>query len=64
MKIERTNKAFQPIELKITIETEEELGAINVMSQLDDSIPDLFTSSDSKIIEEFLGKIYSLLDVD
>ena len=25
MKIERTNKAFQPIELKITIETKEEL---------------------------------------
>ena len=64
MKIERTNKAFQPIELKITIETEEEKEAITDMIEFDITIPNMVASWNREIISEFLGKIRHKLDVD
>ena len=68
MKIERTNKAFQPIELKITIETEEEFDMIECITILNHSIPKMVFKEFPEIKEDdtktFLRKLSDALDVD
>ncbi len=68
MKIERTNKAFQPIELKITIETEEERFNLKQLTNypltIDDKIKECGCGTKQQIIMGFLVELGKQLDVD
>lgn len=61
MKVEKTatpRPSFQPISITITIETEEELRALQLMVRHNVSIPNLMNTRDEeKIIHDFLGMI-------
>jgi hypothetical protein len=66
MKIQKTEptKTFQPISITITIESEEELKAIESMIHFDETIPELVGPSNSKghlIIQRFLQSIAHVL---
>ena len=59
MKIEKTatpRPSFQPISITFTIETEEELEALQKMSRFNVSIPELLSKDEHRmIIHDFLG---------
>jgi hypothetical protein len=61
MKIEKTatpRPTFQPISVTFTIETKEELIAIQTMSRFNVSIPELLSDYEQQeIIHDFLGMI-------
>jgi len=60
MKIEKTTPrpSFQPISVTFTIETEEELIALQTMSRFNVSIPELLSNEgQQEIIHDFLGMI-------
>jgi hypothetical protein len=65
MKIEKTTPRpfFQPITIQITIESEEELIALQTISRLNVSIPELVSDDtiQQEIIYEFLNEIHSEL---
>jgi hypothetical protein len=60
MKIEKTTPrpSFQPITVQFTIETKEELEALQTMSRFNVSIPELLSNEEQQeIIHDFLGMI-------
>lgn len=61
MKVEKTatpRPSFQPISVTFTIETEEELVALQTMSRFNVSIPELLPEkAHQEIIYDFLGMI-------
>ena len=60
MKIEKTSPTpqFKPISITITIETEEELIALQTISRFNVSIPELLSDERSQeIVHDFLGMI-------
>ena len=61
MKVEKTatpRPSFQPISITFTIETEEELVALQTMSRFNVSIPELLSNREHQIIiHDFLGMI-------
>jgi hypothetical protein len=60
MKIEKTTPrpSFQPITVQFTIETKEELEALQTMSRFNVSIPELLLNEgQQEIIHDFLGMI-------
>ena len=60
MKIEKHTPTpqFKPISVTITIETEEELEALQTMSRFNVSIPELVSNREHQhIIHDFLGMI-------
>ena len=67
MKIERTDESFKPIELKITIESKEELEMLYCMSGHELSIPDEMYGRENKhlphwvLANKFLDSLYNLL---
>jgi hypothetical protein len=65
MKIEKTatpRPSFQPISFTFTIETEEELIALQTMSRFNVSIPELLSNEgQQEIIHDFLGMIQETL---
>ena len=61
MKIEKTTPrpSFQPISITFTIETPEELVALQTMSRFNVSIPELLPEkAHQEIIRDFLGMIH------
>ena len=68
MKIERTNKAFQPIELKITIETEEEKEVMLLLFGQSIAVTDRLFGGPSderwERLQFFMKEIHTSLDVD
>jgi hypothetical protein len=65
MKIEKTATpapSFQPISVTFTIETKEELEALQMMTRLNVSIPDLLPEkAHQEIIHDFLGMIHDIV---
>lgn len=65
MKIKKTATpapSFQPITVQFTIETEEELIAIQTMSRFNVSIPELLSNEgQQEIIHDFLGMVQETL---
>ena len=64
MKIEKTTPrpSFQPITVQITIETQEELEALQTMSRFNVSIPELLSNEgQQEIIHDFLGMFQDTL---
>jgi hypothetical protein len=64
MKIKKTTPrpSFQPISVTFTIETQEELEALQTMSRLNVSIPELVSDYEQQeIIHDFLGMIQETL---
>lgn len=66
MKIEKTatpRPLFQPITVQFTIETEEELKLLQIMSRFNVSIPELVSDDKDKqeIVHDFLGMIQDAL---
>ena len=64
MKIEKTTPrpSFQPITVQFTIETQEELEALQTMSRFNVSIPELLSNEgQQEIIHDFLGMIQDAL---
>ena len=64
MKIEKTTPrpSFQPITIQFTIETQEELEALQTISRLNVSIPELLSNKEhQEIIHDFLGIIYNTI---
>ena len=63
MKVQKTTTtSFQPISVTFTIETEEELEALQTMSRLNVSIPELLSNEgQQEIIHDFLGMIQDTL---
>ena len=61
MTVEKTatpRPSFQPISITFTIETEEELVALQTMSRFNVSIPELLSNEGhQEIIHDFLGMI-------
>ena len=61
MKVEKTatpRPSFQPISITFTIESEEELKALQTMSRFNVSIPELLSDREHQIIiQDFLGMI-------
>ena len=61
MKIEKTatpRPSFQPITVQFTIESEDELIAIQKMSRFNVSIPELLSGEEhQQIVHDFLGMI-------
>ena len=61
MKVEKTatpRPSFQPISITFTIETPEELKALQMMTRLNVSIPELLPEkAHQEIIYDFLGMI-------
>jgi hypothetical protein len=60
MKIEKTTPrpSFQPISFTFTIETEEELIALQTMSRFNVSIPEILSDErQQEIVHDFLGMI-------
>lgn len=59
MKIEKTatpRPSFQPISITFTIETQEELVALQTMSRFNVSIPELLSGEEhQQIVHDFLG---------
>jgi hypothetical protein len=57
MKVETTDtKQFKPFELVITIESKEELNALHLMTQMNISIPELFSDEYSDLVKLFLDE--------
>ena len=65
MKIEKTatpRPSFQPITVQFTIETQEELEALQTMSRFNVSIPELLSNEgQQEIIHDFLGMFQDTL---
>jgi hypothetical protein len=65
MKIEKTSTprpSFQPITVQFTIETKEELEALQTMSRFNVSIPELLSNEGhQEIIHDFLGMFQDTL---
>jgi hypothetical protein len=65
MKIKKTATpapSFQPITVQFTIESEEELIALQTMSRLNVSIPELLSNEGhQEIIHDFLGMIQEVI---
>lgn len=63
MKVEfkRQEKEFQPIELTIKIQSQQELNALIDMAGFNVSIPDLCKDENQQIIEGFLTEIHDQL---
>jgi hypothetical protein len=64
MKIEKTTPrpSFQPITVQFTIETQEELEALQTMSRFNVSIPEFLSNEEhQEIIHDFLGMIQETL---
>jgi len=65
MKIKKTAApapSFQPISFTFTIESEEELKALQMMTRLNVSIPDLLPEkAHQEIIHDFLGMIHDIV---
>jgi hypothetical protein len=64
MKIEKTTPrpSFQPITVQFTIETQEELEALQTMSRFNVSIPELLSNEgQQEIIHDFLGMVQDTL---
>jgi len=60
MKVEKSTPNFRPISFQITIESEEELEAIQRMCRLNVSIPEqLSNENHQQVIHDFLGLIQS-----
>ena len=60
MKVEKSTPNFRPISFQITIESEEELEAIQRMCRLNVSIPEqLSNENHQQVIHTFLGLIQS-----
>lgn len=57
MKVETTDtKQFKPFELIITIESKEELNALHLMTQMNISIPELFSDEYRDLVKLFLDE--------
>lgn len=65
MKIEKTGPprpSFQPITVQFTIETQEELEALQTMARFNVSIPELLSNEGhQEIIHDFLGMIQNAI---
>lgn len=64
MKISKTNakEKFRPIEVTITIESQEELDALEKMTLFNQSIPDLLSCSEDKVIvRAFIDELANVL---
>jgi hypothetical protein len=64
MKIEKTTPRppFQPITVQFTIETKEELEALQTMSRFNVSIPELLSNKGQQVlVHNFLGKIHDIV---
>ena len=59
--IETTECDFKPITVAITIETQEEYDALKAMAWRNATIPQLFSDSNAKHVEEFLTELYENL---
>ena len=58
MKVQKTTPTFQPISFQITIESQEELEAMQRMCRLDVSIPEqLSNENHQQVIHKFLNLI-------
>jgi hypothetical protein len=60
MKVQKTTPTFQPISFQITIESDEELEAMQRMCRLNVSIPEMLSNENhQQVIYNFLNAINS-----
>ena len=64
MEVKRKDEEFQPVELKILIESQEEFDAIRGMSKMNISIPKQMGGSESadyKVVKLLLDKLNDIM---